>query len=315
MKISAFNSSIQNKTSFGQKIFEITNIDYLPCAYCGKDMISVKTLNDMFPEKLCVDTSMIDTARENGYLLKPFQQNVLNFLSQTQGFYNLENDGQILSKARNLSKYEVSEDIMERFFKIIEIIENSDNIRLIDFLRRNKDYCELALRRKNSYKELVKFVRNRKFLEINPNSKNKTEALINDTIYDIDTPAEFSIPSYIMQKSEPHSISEFYKLLFEKSSSSIEHIKPKTKGGKDKMSNYLAVCRDCNSSRGSISLSSYIKMHPEIADNIKKQLLFLKRILPKLISDNKIDEKYDEYPYWVSKTLNRLSGGKVDIIA
>ena len=314
VKLSAINPINTQKVNFGQKIFEIANIDDLPCAYCGRKMISQGTVNKLFKSRVSTDASMLEAAKEYGSYLKPFHQDVLSFLARVQYEYDLQNDGQIISKACKLSEDEVSDDIMERFYKIVDIISNSKSRDLKDFLSRNFNYSKSALRRKNSYSELIKFVRSNRFLNINKKPKNKTEAKINEISNDIDAPGEFSIPSYIVKKTETQSIDEFYKDLFSKSVSSIEHLRPQSKGGKDKMSNLLAVCRRCNNERQSISLSAYIKLHPEVVENTEKQLQLLNGILPKLISDNKVDEKYYDYPQKVAKTLNRLSRGRIEVV-
>ena len=268
MKLHSLNIQPKKNVSFGTNVFQIANIDYLPCAYCGKDMISIKSLNDIFESRLSTDTSMLESAKEIGYLLKPFQQDVLSFLVRTQSEYNLENDGQVLAKACNLSRNEVSDDIMSRFYEIINLIEGSNNYKLKSFLQRNFNFCEPAIRRKNNYAELVKFVRS---------------------------------PNYLgVHKSQ-------------NTANTIEHLKPKSVGGKNKVYNFLSVCAECNSERKNIPFLKFITLHPEVKENIKKQLNLLISRIPKLISDRKLDKDYFNYPERVSNTLCKLSDGKINI--
>ena len=50
---------------------------------------------------------------------------------------------------------------------------------------------------------------------------------------------------------------------------SVEHIKPKSKGGKDNISNYAMSDRLINSERGNMPLENWIKIHPDYLQNMK----------------------------------------------
>ena len=313
MKLSAINSNIKQTTNFGQKLFDIANIDGLPCAYCGKEMISFETINDIFQPRNAADTAMLDTAREHAHLLNPFRQQILNYLTRLQYEYGLESDGQIIAKARELSKDELNTDIIERYLKIIDAIESSHCRHLKDFVKRNKDVCLEAIKRKNTYAALIAFVRSNRFLGIKGKYRRGVEGVINEIISDIENPNEFSMDSYFIKKTKYGDASEFYKGLFDKAISSIEHIVPQSKGGQDKLSNYLAVCRECNSNRSSLPFDKYITFYPEVIKNATEQIKILDKILPKLVSDNKIDESYEFYPQIVSKSLKKQSKGKINI--
>ncbi len=315
MKLSAIthNNPYSKSQSFGTKVFEIANIDDLPCAYCGREMISLNTLNKVFPSKVCVDSTMLDRAREYGRYLHMFQQNVINYLTGIQYAYGLDSDGEILSVARRDASQEVERDITERFHKIVDIIEASRCRKMKDFLGRNKEYVEQALQRKKSYPELLKFVRAERFLNIRKSDKRGAEGKINEIIADIETPSEFAIEDYLLRKSKGECVEDFYKNLFDKSISSIEHLNPRARGGTDDISNFLSVCRSCNNKRGFIPLSVYVKSHPDIIENTALQLEVLSKKLPKLISERKIDKKYKDYPSQVSDTLRDITGGQINI--
>ena len=313
MQLSPVNLNIQNKTNFGHKIFEITSIDGLPCAYCGKEMISFETINDIFRPRENAGTDMLNTAREYGHLLTPFRQQVLNYLTRLQYEYGLETDGEIIAKARELALNELNSDVIERFIRILDAIENSNCRKLKDYVNRNRTYCYNAIKRKNSYEALIDFVRSPRFLGIKSNDKRGVEGEINAIVSDIENPHEFSMDAFIIRKTNTRSASEFYHDLFEKAISSTEHLLPQAKGGQDKMSNFLAVCRQCNSSRGSIPFFRYIDLYPNAVKNTTEQITILDKMLPKLISDKKIDESYEFYPQIVSKSLKRMSQGKIDI--
>lgn len=50
---------------------------------------------------------------------------------------------------------------------------------------------------------------------------------------------------------------------------STEHIKPKSKGGRNNILNYAMSDRQINSERGNMSLDKWIKIHPDYLQNMK----------------------------------------------
>lgn len=317
-KINNVNNKINlnkqsQKVSFGTKVFEVNNIDGIPCAYCGQEMISLNTAHNICMPDRFSDDLIIDRVRSVGHLLKPFQQQVLNYLTSFQYSNGYKSDGAIIENSIKSAKEEVSSDIKERFLSIVDIIERSSCKELKEKIRERKETYLSALMRKLSYEALMDFVRDENFLGIHQNSSYKLGQKINNVVSDIHNPNEFSSDSYIYDHAKKGSYSDFYLNLLRKSTSTIEHLTPKSKGGTNGINNYLAVCQDCNSKRGNLPFSLFISLNPQIVENTEKQLQLLNKMLPKLISERKISRKYNDYPQKVSETLKEISRGKLDV--
>ena len=82
---------------------------------------------------------------------------------------------------------------------------------------------------------------------------------------------------------------------------SLEHIKPRSKGGKNKISNYLLVSKNQNWNRGNQDFDLFIKEHPEKILTIQEYLNELRGVIIDGINYVKV----------VVKTLNREVGCKL----
>lgn len=83
--------------------------------------------------------------------------------------------------------------------------------------------------------------------------------------------------------------------------STLEHIKPHSKGGVNSASNYLAIHAKCNEERGNIAFDTYLRTHRYVINNIQANLNKLR---------GKIIGGIDYVPE-VIKTLNREAKGVV----
>lgn len=79
---------------------------------------------------------------------------------------------------------------------------------------------------------------------------------------------------------------------------SLEHIKPKSKGGKSEIANFLLVSKNQNWSRGNQDFDLFIKEHPEKILTIQEYLNELRGVIIDGINYVKV----------VVKTLNREVG-------
>ena len=54
---------------------------------------------------------------------------------------------------------------------------------------------------------------------------------------------------------------------------SVEHIKPKSKGGANNISNYAMADRDVNSDRGNMPLNKWMRQNPKVVENMRNYCL------------------------------------------
>lgn len=82
---------------------------------------------------------------------------------------------------------------------------------------------------------------------------------------------------------------------------SVEHIKPKSKGGPNKLENYLMVERNINSERSNTPFHKWLKEKPNVVKHIQN---FLNKYRGKIVEGKNYVEE-------VKKTLNKEAKGAV----
>ena len=127
------------------------------------------------------------------------------------------------------------------------------------------------------------------------------------------TPVEREILDFPLLFSHPKGLKYAIRNLLMPHASTIEHIRPQSKGGTDDLSNFMAACYLCNGDRKSIPLPEMIAAHPEIPQNVQNHVNYLKSILPELIRCRKISPEYANYLQMLSKTLKKESEGFLNI--
>lgn len=111
-----------------------------------------------------------------------------------------------------------------------------------------------------------------------------------------------------MVKYSRRSSKEIGLRLVSPSIGTVEHIRPKSIGGENNDKNYLLECAGCNNSRGNISLEDWVKIHPEMSDNIQKNM---DAVIEKINSG--IIKGYNWYPAEIAKTVAEESKGVLKI--
>ncbi len=87
----------------------------------------------------------------------------------------------------------------------------------------------------------------------------------------------------------------------EKLPATVEHIKPRSKGGASNIKNYVAACPSCNGDKGDMNLDIFIEKKPQVQKFLRKFMNSFKGYIIGGI----------DYHYELSKTINRESRGKL----
>ena len=95
------------------------------------------------------------------------------------------------------------------------------------------------------------------------------------------------------------------------SSATHEHVKPKNrendKGANDK-SNYIILCRNCNSERARTPYSDFVKVHPSMSENLQK---YLNRVIAVINQGLLIG--FDKYPLEIIDAIDKESNGAIKL--
>lgn len=120
--------------------------------------------------------------------------------------------------------------------------------------------------------------------------------------------SEQSISAYILKLSSEPSDKIAIKLMHP-SIASIEHIRPRSEGGENELANYGVARAKINSTRSSIPLDEWVKIHPEVKKNCQK---YIDRLID--LSHAGIFKKYNINPDYIldfAITINEQSKGKI----
>ncbi len=175
------------------------------------------------------------------------------------------------------------------------------------------DLIEVSKQRLSQKKVIIPFSRKAflydldKILETLPDHHLKKELI---KIAEKLPTSEQSISAYILKLSSEPSDKIAIKLMHP-SMASIEHIRPRSEGGENELANYGVARAKINSTRSSIPLDEWVKIHPEVKQNCQKYL-------DKLIDlyHAGVFKKHNVNPDYIldfSDTLTEQSKGKIEL--
>lgn len=295
--------------------FDVVRIDGVPCAYCGKDMPTNNFLNNYFNSDAQANIQMLEHALKLRYILPSDKQVVIDTLRELQISQSLATDNQVFDMAKFKFRKGIKEDVLKKFNEIAAIISESDDNRLKLLMAKKGEKFKERLSKNPSYISLGNFVNICLYNGYFNVTQNETHSKIASVISDIYKGGNKYIMNRILKKYMYRTARDFYMDLFRQTIPSVDHVIPKSKGGSDKSDNFLSVCKACNVKKSNMPFPLFIKTYPNVKENIKKQLVYLKRIIPYWVLKRKLDVDYLDYPEEVSKTLSKITDGAIDIVA
>ena len=96
--------------------------------------------------------------------------------------------------------------------------------------------------------------------------------------------------------------------IFKLSVLTVDHINPKSNGGKDDYANKVGYCKDCNNAKSGMVFPAWVALRPEININLPRHL----KKIAELINKERIKDM-QSYPETAARTSMRLARGKLNI--
>lgn len=288
--------------------FKIKQLKDLPCACCGKEMHTTKE----------VDTFVYMAANAHGDELKeilesklkymrPIEEEVVKILCSTI-------DSKPTWSLSKLVKYQrgkhighlhnTQHGILSKMERKAEFFDNeSDRHRMNNFIAHTREDIKCStkenlFKRKTFLQELEEF------------GKTLRDKKVFEEIYKIaqTLPASTdSLSAFFVKYSQRNPKEIAYRLIIP-SISTAEHIKPQSKEGEDKISNYIAECAYCNSGRGNMPLDKWVELNPQMPQNVDEHLLEVYR----RFKNGELDSGYKNYFIRVANTLKTQSNGLIN---
>lgn len=291
----------------GSYTFVLKNVSDIPCAYCGKTMITTAE-QKLFGQEI-QNLTGINLQNKIAFIKNedkfPFEQKIAGLLTKISQKSPDKNLQELLieilpdAEKKLLKK---QKKILNKLPAIIEKITGETKKQAFDKLDEINRSLVGTFKKQKAIKD---------FQEIN----EQETSIANKTLLKESLEALFTLPAArndvhaLIVKYSRRSPREIGEILLDPFLASAEHIRPVSDGGLCKQSNYLGVHKFCNEARGSEPFPAFLNNNPEVIPNIEKQL---KIILIK-IEAYEAPFELDNYPVQVAATLKRLSYGKINI--
>ncbi len=320
----------QNDTveiSFGGKYcstdnFKVKRIENLKCPVCGKLMLSDKQINsfvkDVAPKKgeeliqaleKYEDDYVFTNKRLSGKtsIYRPVSQDAVDIIKHLaeqnprQDLYGLFQ----LQKLESLKELIPSQlDVMERFEEYAlshaRNEEHKEDLKnLIDeYTKQIYGLSETQFARKafisaavGSFSDETEKEEVNQIVQDMPNSKSKVHAF------------------FIKYGNKISNSEDAAKSLVIQAIPTTDHIQPKSKGGENMLSNYIADCGYCNNIRGNLDFCDWIQNIPDFQKNMQEYLSEVQEAIDK----GTLDLEYQKYIPAVIEKIENLSNGQIKL--
>jgi len=285
---------------------EIRALGHIICPCCGIEMMTQKDMNKVSKNLGYSSSQAIETLDEFEKNMRPVEKECYNLLKTwakdkpESNFKDLLNENKapqlaklqakqntILDTVDELSK-QLSEKEQEEVNKVTSLTRKlvSSNDKEIKFKRKTFISDVETLENKISNKDV--YTQIRKEAEKMPTSQNDVSAFV--------------------VKYADRSHQEIGERLVKLSVGTIEHIKPRSEGGRNVPGNYMLECGGCNHERSSIPLGDWVDAHPEMKENTQK---YIDEVINRINSGKM--KGFSFYPHAVARTLFEQSDGKLDL--
>lgn len=294
--------------------FDLTTVEGIPCACCGKPTITHKKRLEIFEQIEQVNSreEYLKIIEENKEFIRKRYIPIINYLESLLST-NLS-DEEIIDELRRFGasylnhKLQQNVDYMNH---IIDISKHSpDNSKYI------KQYIEAV---------------NKEFLNLPSDNQfpyKKYNQLINDTIRCMDGKTKhkyierlkFSIKNIFVANHVLYPPPRIYdkfdsplKIIiqdtFKSSVATKDHFVAKHNSGSNDKENLIVLCKSCNSYKSDSKTNSWLRRTPEFKQNIQKQIDFIQD----KINNGELDSSNIEYLSNLQKNLYFITNGDVEI--
>ncbi len=329
-----FASNVSAISFSGGYNFALKKISGLPCAYCGKEVVSYDTIDEVQELKGSELTDRLEVfLRQNpkdkdsikGQAYNEFKRIVLanpklNGADILPIVY-VESRDKVIAKqlavyssVQRLAK-KLPNDRISRYINTVKdqdvsLNKNISMDKLTEFLKQDThiQYRRQVMRRfdeiADSYsrkKDRATVAQIRNELMKLPNSKNDKDAYLVKFISGSIRKTESVKNPYVPLESGAAAL--FYSVILNPYLASAEHIKPHSHNGADDSSNFLITHAHCNSKRGNEDWILYATEHPEIFDNVIDNIVAI-------VSDPslcyEVDDPDFDLPEHITDIINQL---------
>ncbi|MBR1943254.1 hypothetical protein IJ843_05925 [bacterium] len=276
------------------------------CPCCGVEMMTQKQMNAVSKGLGATSEQAVKTLNNYEKYMHPVEKECFNMLKDwskdkpNSNFKELLQENKEPQLAKLQAKQNTILNTVDELSKQLSEKEQEEVKKVTDTTRMlvSSTDKEIKFKRKTFLKdveELQSKISNKEVHEKMVKEANKMPTSQND------------VSAFVVKYSE-RGHKEIGERLVKLSVGTIEHIKPRSEGGKNQIGNYMLECGGCNHERSSIPLGDWVDSHPEMKENTQK---YIDEVINRI---NNGDMKgFSFYPIAVARTLFEQSDGKLDV--
>ena len=305
-----------------EKNFEIKNIPNLRCPACGLIMLTeaqINTFANEVSDKKGEDLVSVLEKYENENTItgkeskdktgcgiyRPIKKQVVDVIKKLA----LEHPESNLSDLVRLQASKCIKELIVSQMLVVKEVEEyiKTNVENLDerqeLLEKLDKYVEQIKGVSNETFARKKFIYNIKRSTSNIDNRNDIEAIASKM-----PTSETDVNSFFVKyANKAENSRDIAKKLVDQGIPTAEHMKPKSKGGKDRISNYICDCADCNSRRGNVDFDEWVRQTPEFEERLQEYV----NDVQDLIDFDLLSPKYDDYAQVIINTIAELTEGEV----
>ncbi len=313
--------------SFGEKHcsesnFKIKDLKNLRCPACGQIMLTNEQIEDFSNdiankkgaelvkafEKYEDDSIFTNKQDEEKIsIYRPIKQKVINVIKTLA----LENPEMSLIELVKLQAQKSINALIDKQMEVIDELNEyiqyniEDKNELITLNQAIKEYKAQIEGKSEELFSRKRFIYGVK-IKVNDEEKRKEIEQIASKM----PTSENNVDSFFVKYANKELTSkELARRFVFESIPTAEHILPQSKGGADKLSNYLCDCADCNSRRGDLDFHLWAKTLPGFERRLQQYFITIQ----KYIDNDYFDENYNDYCAKVIKTIRTQSKGNISL--
>ncbi len=287
--------------------FEVKFLYDINCPSCNKTMVTSNQLNSFIKN---VD-------HKSG-------ENLIKIIKRYDKYYH-DTEKEVADKICNYAvenpKLNISEIVKALSIEHQENLVQEQNA-ILDQLRKEADTLEES--EKEEYIAFIndsmeasrnfedeKYFKRKTFLDnLSEIGKNLKDQENFDRIYEIacKLPTSANSANAFFIKYSRRGDEEIARRLLNPSLTTTEHVHPRSKEGENNTANYIAMCAECNSNRGSMPYLEWFKTHPDMPKNLQNYV----NIIAERIKSKEL-RGYDSYLFEIIDTIERETDGKLKL--
>lgn len=284
--------------------FVVKQIDNVPCACCGAEMMNSKEQNEFVAKaSKAKGEELANIFAENLHKIRRNERPVARELMERATKYPNQKLSDLADKDMDSRKLYNKENliVLNNVDKKAQELYGEKN-KVSKFVQSQKSLIEKNVR--NGFGRGT-FLANLK--KLTADDQEKSQKVLTEAI---ELPLDEKGIAKVIQKVQSSDSTGIARRLIATAVMTTEHIHPKSQGGPNNTENYMGECAECNNNRGSENLNQYWQStYPNMPSATQKYADYISE----QIITGKMGTRYDDYMVDLEKAVESESKDAIDL--